>query len=231
MSIKREFSRFANEYDNYSIIQKQVVKDLFDMLKFKPKKILDIGCGRGGVCSAISWDYESFLAVDFSSKMLELHPNSPSIQKIQADFNSSDFFDTLDKNSFDFVFSASALQWADDIDEVIGSLKNLQKPLALAIFTSGTFESLHKCAGVKPLLKSADELEKIVQKHLNTKVQIKNYKLEFDSTLKALRYIKKSGVNSTKKPLSYKEMQELIANYPLNYLEFEVVFVYYHPYL
>jgi malonyl-CoA O-methyltransferase len=39
------------------------------------------------------------------------------------------------------------------------------------------------------------------------------------------RYIKKSGVSGGEKQLSYKQMKMLMEKYPLNYLEFEVLFV------
>jgi len=37
------------------------------------------------------------------------------------------------------------------------------------------------------------------------------------------KYIKKSGVSGGEKKLSYKEIKKLINNYPLNYLEFEIL--------
>jgi len=40
-----------------------------------------------------------------------------------------------------------------------------------------------------------------------------------------LRYIKQSGVSGGKKQLSYKEIKRVIKDYPLDYLEFEVLFV------
>ena len=40
------------------------------------------------------------------------------------------------------------------------------------------------------------------------------------------RYIKKSGVSGARKVLSYKESKKLLNEYPVNYLEFEVVFIY-----
>ena len=39
------------------------------------------------------------------------------------------------------------------------------------------------------------------------------------------RYIKKSGVSSGEKKLSYAETKQLMETYPLDHLEFEVLFV------
>jgi malonyl-CoA O-methyltransferase len=40
-----------------------------------------------------------------------------------------------------------------------------------------------------------------------------------------LRYIKQSGVSGGKRQLSYKDIKNLLDNYPLDYLEFEVLFI------
>jgi len=39
------------------------------------------------------------------------------------------------------------------------------------------------------------------------------------------RYIKKSGVSGGEKQLSYKQIKHLMKAYPLDYLEFEVLFI------
>jgi malonyl-CoA O-methyltransferase len=51
------------------------------------------------------------------------------------------------------------------------------------------------------------------------------YKLYFDTTYDMLRYIKRSGTSGGERHLGYREVKRLIYNYPLNYLEFEVIFV------
>ena len=52
-----------------------------------------------------------------------------------------------------------------------------------------------------------------------------HYTLEFDSTREMFKYIKKSGVSGGEKKLSYKQTRYLMETYPLDYLEFEVLFV------
>lgn len=225
MSIEKEFSKHAKEYDNYNIIQQQVIKDLLLLVKDKPKKIVDIGCGRGGVCSAISWEYSSFFGLDFSKEMLELHPASSAIKTIQANFNDVDFFKKLSSLEFDFIFSASALQWVDDLEMTFKNLSELSKPLALAIFTSKTFSTLHKTASIKPILRSAKTICDLAKKYFGVDGIAKEYVLGFDSTLDAIKYIKKSGVSGNDVLLSYKNMKKLLRDYPLDYLEFEVVFI------
>lgn len=226
MKISSEFSKYALEYNSYNVIQNRVIDKLLGHVKHKPKNILDLGCGSGNLCRAIDWDYEHFTGVDFAKGMLELHPRSPKIELIYADFNDDAFFGSKLTYIYDFIFSASALQWADDLQRVFGNIKKLNAPVALAIFTSNTFKTINKTASISSILKSADEVCELGKKYFDAKSEVLNYKLEFESTRDMFRYIKKSGVSGSRKILSYKESKKLLREYPLSYLEFEVTFIY-----
>lgn len=225
MKISSEFSKYALEYGNYNIVQKMVIKKLLSCVMQKPKNILDLGCGSGALCSAIDWEYEHFTGVDFALGMLKLHPKSSKIESIYGDFNDDTLFDNMLTYKYDFVFSASALQWADDLDRVFSKIKELNAPVAFAIFTSNTFKTINKTASIDSILRSADEINELQKKYFNAKFEVVNYKLEFESTRDMFRYIKKSGVSGSRKVLSYKESKKLLNEYPLNYLEFEVAFI------
>ena len=112
MKVSSEFSKYANHYGNYNIIQKKVIDKLLSHTIHKPKSILDLGCGSGELCRKIDWSYSYFMGVDFAKGMLELHPKSPYIECIYGDFNDENLFKYLQTYKFDHIFSASALQWA-----------------------------------------------------------------------------------------------------------------------
>lgn len=226
MKISSEFSKYALEYDSYNIIQNMVIKKLLSHVKSKPKNILDLGCGSGSLCKTIDWKFEHFCGVDFAKGMLELHPKSAKIECMYGDFNDKTLFENLPTYRYDYILSASALQWAEDLDMVLQNLKKLNAPIALAIFTSNTFKTLNETASLNSLLRSADELNALQKKYFNAKFEVVTYKLEFESTRDMFRYIKKSGVSGARKVLSYKESKKLLHDYPLNYLEFEVAFIY-----
>ncbi len=223
--VNSEFSRFAHSYGEYNTIQQIVAKKLIDSGK-GAKNILDLGCGRGAIYSLIDWEIESFMGVDFSSSMLSLHPRDKSTILYRGDFNDSNLYDYLQNYSFDHIYSSSALQWADDLDSVMKNLSMLDAPLSLAIFTSNTFASLHRCASIEPILRSSDEVGAILERYFDGKIEIERYILEFDSTLDALRYIKKSGVSGGKNLLDYKSTKKLLSDYDIGYLEFEVLYFY-----
>ncbi|PLY14877.1 methyltransferase domain-containing protein [Sulfurimonas xiamenensis] len=226
MKVSLEFSKYALEYNKYNIIQNMVIQKLLSHVTKKPKNILDLGCGSGAICKAINWEYQHFTGVDFAPGMLKLHPKSSKIECVYGDFNDDTLFENMLTYIYDFVFSASALQWADDLDRVFCKIKELNAPVALAIFTSNTFKTINETASIDSILRSADEINALQKKYFDAEFEIVNYKLEFESTRDMFKYIKKSGVSGSRKILSYKESKKLLYEYPLNYLEFEVAFIY-----
>ncbi len=225
MQVSSEFSKYAKDYSSYNIIQTKVIEKLLSKVKGAPQNILDLGCGNGGLCQKIEWKYQSFVGVDFAPGMLALHPKSDSIECIYGDFNDTELFERLQKNSFDQIFSASALQWAQDLEKVFQNIAKFQSNIALALFTSNTFKTLNQTASLHPILRSSEEIYKLQQKYFDADFEIVEYKLEFESVREMFRYIKKSGVSASRKVLSYKQTKKLIREYPLSYLEFEVVFI------
>ncbi len=226
MRVSSEFSKNALSYDTYNVIQNKVIDKLLLHVGDKPKNILDLGCGNGSLCKAIDWKYKHFTGVDFAPGMLELHPKSKKIECIYGDFNDETLFENLLTYKYDFIFSASALQWSNNLDLVFQNIQKFNAPIALAIFTSNTFKTLNETASIKPLLRTAGEVKKLQEKYFDAKFEVINYKLEFDSTRDMFRYIKKSGVSGSRKVLDYKQSKKLLREYPLSYLEFEVAFIY-----
>jgi malonyl-CoA O-methyltransferase len=220
-----EFSRYAAEYGSRNVIQRHVADKLIASTEGKPSSILDLGCGNGTLYSLIDWEIERFVGVDFSDSMLSHHPKAPNVELILGDFNDSALFERLRDERFDRIYSASALQWADNLDGVLKSLSSLNTPMSLAIFTAGTFKTLHECAGVTPLLRSSDEVIAIAEKYLDAKFEVLHTTLEFDSVREMFRYIKRSGVSGGRRVLDFAQTKRLMETYPLNYLEFEVVFI------
>lgn len=225
MKISSEFSKYASHYGSHNVIQNKVVEKLTSHIIGEPKKILDLGCGRGAVCKSLSWEYDSFTAVDFAPGMLELHPKSQIIKTINGDFNDPSLFEELLDNDYDYIISASALQWADDLEFIFKNIKKLNAPIVLAIFTSNTFKTLNATASLDPILKSAEEINTLQQKYFDAAFEVVNYRLEFESTRDMFRYIKQSGVSGSRKVLDYKQTKKLMREYPINYLEFEVAFI------
>ncbi len=232
MKINKEFSKYAHKYQQLNQIQTEVAKKLVDSLNRslmeKPQKILDLGCGTGAIYKLIDWELEKFVGVDFSPSMLALHPQGERLTCKLGDFNDANLFSDLEKEDFDFIISASALQWADDLESVFTHIAKFELPFSLAIFTSGTFATLNKTAGIDSVIPAYEKIKQLSQKCLHvreTNVEKVVYTLEFENTREMFRYIKKSGVSGNRNLLTYKQTKKLMQEYPLNYLEFEVVYI------
>lgn len=224
-NVCHEFSRYAAEYGSRNVIQRLVAQKLIASTPDQPKRIVDLGCGNGTLYSLIDWEMERFVGVDFSASMLDHHPLSTNVELILGDFNDPALFERLKAEPFHRIYSASALQWAEDLENVFKSLGSFNTPLSLAIFTAGTFKTLHECAGAEPLLRSADEVIAIAKKYVDARYEVLHYTLEFDSVREMFRYIKRSGVSGGRKVLDYRSTKKLIETYPLNYLEFEILLI------
>jgi len=234
-NVIKEFSRFAHQYDKHNEIQAQVAKTLVEriLLEELPEKssnnLLDLGCGSGAIAKnlqANKYIYNSLTAFDSSQEMLNIHPNSTNIIKICADFNNKDFIKLLPYQKYDFIISSSALQWSRDLNQIFLQLSNLSNYAYFAIFTSGTFRTLHHTAKIDSPIYSAKDIEESISKHYkNVEFELNRYSLHFNSVREMFQYIKKSGVSAGEKKLGFKETKRLMESYPLDYLEFEVLFV------
>ncbi len=231
MRVASEFSRFANQYNSYNIIQQQVARKLVSMLPAKEySHILDLGCGRGEVYNnLVDQDiiFESFHGIDISAGMLELHPKDPRVSLTEASFDTPHLPESSAR--YDLVLSASALQWSSDLDLPLTAISSIGSPALLAIFTSGTFRTLHATAGIISPIYTDEYLRRKIEERFGANFDIGfetvEYKLVFDSTLGMLRYIKKSGTSGGERYMRYRETKRLLDVYPLDYLEFEVLFV------
>ena len=229
-NVIEQFSRFAHHYNEHNVIQAKVAKALVSTVPdIEYKNILDIGCGSGEVFKNLQQYnifFQKLTVLDSSSSMLDIHPSHPHITKIHTDFNNKDFLNTLPTQHYDIVLSSSALQWSDNLDFTLEKLATLSNTLYAAIFTSGTFKTLHQLANISSPIYSAKIVQQNILKYYSdVTFTVHQYTLYFDSTREMFRYIKKSGVSGGEKKLSYKQTKYLMETYPLEYLEFEVLFV------
>ena len=225
MSIKNEFSKHANEYNNHNIIQQIIAKSLVRELKSKPSKILELGCGSGQVFSNITWPIDFYKAIDFSEEMCQLHPRNSNIEVKCFDFDTEEFLSEIRNESYDIVLSSSALQWSKDLGKIVKNLSLITNEINAVLFTSNTFKTIHKTINTKSPILEKSQIEKAFSDHFDCDFETIVYKLEFENKKDLFKYIKKSGVSGGSKSLDFKNAKKLYKEYKLNYLEFEVIFV------
>lgn len=223
MNVAHEFSRFAWHYESVNSIQKQVAAQLVSKLALKHyETVLDLGCGSGEIYKNImrrGIGFERFVGVDIAPKMLEHHPKESRVELIQTSF------ETVSLRPYDLVISSSALQWSRDLNAALAHISKLSNRFYFAIFSANTFKTLHQVAKIASPIYPIEQLQKSIVRYFDASFELSNYRLDFDSTYEMLRYIKNSGVSGGKKQLSYAQTKKLIEEYPLDYLEFEVLFV------
>lgn len=223
----KEFSRFAHHYNTYNMIQSEVARVLVSQIP-SAAAIVDIGCGSGEVykhLELVKHSFDEFIALDSSQEMLNMHPSSTKITKICADFNAWEIDEILPSKLDTLLISSSALQWSKDLDFTLSILAKKFKRAHFAIFTSSTFKTLHQVAKIDSPIYAEALLKEKIQKYYKAKFETKEYRLYFENVTAMFNYIKKSGVSGGERKLSYRQTKQLMLNYPLDYLEFEVLFV------
>ncbi len=222
-SVQKEFDRRFNTYKDYNFLQKKIAQELIALTQYKPTKIVDLGAGDGEIYKNIDWKIERFYALEFSKNMLQAHPDDQVVQKLNRDFNTQGFLDSV---KADFAFSSSALQWSVDLDFTLREISKNLDAIAFAIFSDNTFKTIRDLTHLPTHLRQASEIKSLVQKYFDCQCEIKQYRLDFSSKEELFAYIKKSGVSGGKKQLTYTQTKNLMHNYPHLFLEFEVVFCY-----
>jgi malonyl-CoA O-methyltransferase len=225
LSIKNEFSKHANEYNNHNIIQQIIAKSLVRELKTKPKKILELGCGSGQIFSNITWPIDFYKAIDFSEEMCQLHPQNSSVEVKCFDFDTEEFLNEIKNDTYDIVLSSSALQWSKDLDKIVKKLSLITNEINAVLFTSNTFKTIQTITNTKSPILEESEIKKAFSNHFICEFETIMYKLEFENKKDLFNYIKKSGVSGGSNSLDFKNAKKLYKEYNLNYLEFEVIFV------
>ncbi|ADV47347.1 methyltransferase [Nitratifractor salsuginis] len=229
MRVIRAFSRAADTYGQYNLIQRDVARHLvMDYLPNNPGHILDLGCGTGELCRQLlqsNVDFKTFIGVDLSSSMLCRHPQDEKIFILQGDFNDVEFLRQLGTRDIQTVLSSSALQWTKDLDRTLRQLSAIGEEAAFAIFTSGTFRSLHSYLGLDSPIRDFDTVQGVLERYYTVyRIERREYRLDFENRKELFHYIKGSGVSGGTSRLSVAQARRLVREYPSQSLEFEVLF-------
>ena len=141
--IADRFTASARGYDEAARIQPLVAARLAARLPIKASRVLEIGCGTGGLSTHLVRlfpDAEMILS-DISPAMLELCRQAvgdrPSYRLIDAENLPSDL------GCFDLIVSSLALQWVRDLQATLQSFIDLLNPggcLAFAVLGEKNFK-------------------------------------------------------------------------------------------
>src|SRR5690606_13457587 len=129
--IAHSFSRAANTYDSVAQLQRDVgtelLKKLPDVLPEKAR-ILDLGSGTGFFTTKLAQQYPQaqVLGLDLAEGMLHFSRKSAS-DSIQWLCGDAEFLPLTD-NSVDLVFSSLAIQWCNNLPQLMRELHRVLTP-------------------------------------------------------------------------------------------------------
>jgi len=139
--VRRRFDANAGSYEQAAVLQKEVRERLLErleMVKLRPGRILDAGCGTGRAAAALARRYRrsQITTLDLSPAMLGLarknQPLTRRFHRICGDMASL----PLASNSHDLVFCSLALPWCDDLDRVFAEFARILRPGGLLTFAT-----------------------------------------------------------------------------------------------
>ena len=190
------FYKYYNEYENYSLAQKQVAKNLLDYMgksnifDTKIDSIFEIGCGTG----IFTREYRKyFLHSDLI--LNDLFDVREFIKDIDYNIFIQENIEELDIPKSDLVVSSSVFQWIKDIESLIRNIAEHTDNLCFSSYIFGNLLEIKNHFGVSLDYLNIEEFEEILKKYFSS---VKSYsetiKLNFGSPMLLLKHLKYTGV-------------------------------------
>ena len=175
--VRASFNRAANTYDAAAVLQKLVRDEMLsrlDLVKIKPKAILDAGCGTGHGSFALQRRYRNaqVFSLDIALGMLQkTRLQQPYLRRffsaenlICADIESLPIAD----NSVGMVWSNLALQWCNDLDAAFGEFARVLQPEGLIMFSTfgpDTLKELRAATSSSKLMHGNTHVSRFIDMH------------------------------------------------------------------
>ena len=251
--VKLHFSRNAQSYDNYAVVQKKMATKLAKLLEANnknPQAILEIGCGTGNYTQILAEKYPQaqILATDISAEMLAITKHKlaayPNISYQLADGEKIEL-----GGEFDLITSNAVFQWFTDYKATFKrylELLELNGQLLYATFGERTFNELHnsfalayKKLGLEntgvhgPKFVTTTQLQEFSNNSAWQTVFREEDQLQYFSTAKEfLQAVKKVGANnastSEKLLVSRRLLLQMLNEYQTTYQKANQVRATYH---
>ena len=143
--VRASFDRAAKTYDAAAVLQKLVRTEMLsrlDLVKIKPKAILDAGCGTGYGSFSLQNKFNNaqVVSLDIALGMLQkTKSQQPFFNKLFAKQNlvCADIESLpIASASMGLVWSNLALQWCNDLDGAFAEVARVLKPESLFVFST-----------------------------------------------------------------------------------------------
>ena len=151
-AVKATFSKSVNTYDDAAVIQREVLARLLDRAKSLLKQtdcLLDLGSGTGLARQELQSHFKAKIHVEMDIALPMLFFANTNLAKGNCTWVCSDAESLPFKaGSFDLIFSASTLQWCNNIANVFRDCLRTLCPDGLFIFSlfgPDTLQELRYC--------------------------------------------------------------------------------------
>lgn len=191
--------RFAKNLDSYNDnakVQKRMAEKLITMVKNKaPQKILEIGCGTGFLTKLINNNltYNQSVAIDIVADCESYIKNiDPNITFINDDIEK---FIQTNTEKFDLIISNASLQWVDNFESTIKTLKtflNQNGELIFSTFGKENFREIYHILGTSLNYYSLTELNEMFP---SSEIEPEIHILAFEDAKAVLKHLQATGVN------------------------------------
>ena len=215
------FYKYYNEYENYSLAQKQVAKNLLDYMgksnifNTQINSIFEIGCGTG----IFTREYRKyFLHSDLI--LNDIFDVREFIKDIDYNIFIQENIEELDIPKSDLVVSSSVFQWIKDKDSLIRNIAENTDNLCFSSYVSGNLIEIKNHFDVSLDYLNIEEFEKILKKYFSSvKAYSEIIKLDFKEPMSVLKHLKYTGVTGFQKTSISK-----IKTFKDNILTYEVAY-------
>ena len=190
------FYKYYNEYENYSLAQKQVAKNLLDYMgksnifNTQINSIFEIGCGTG----VFTREYRKyFLHSDLI--LNDIFDVREFIKDIDYNIFIQENIEELDIPKSDLVVSSSVFQWIKDKDSLIRNIAENTDNLCFSSYVSGNLIEIKNHFDISLDYLNIEEFKEILKKYFSS---VKSYsetiKLDFEAPMAVLKHLKYTGV-------------------------------------
>lgn len=197
--ISARFSKNLATYNENAKIQRRMAERLMSFLDREVfESILEIGCGTGILTELVNEkiEFKSYKAIDIVEDCKSFVESiSEDISFINEDVEI--YLQQCDEE-FDLIISNAALQWVQDFESVVKTLKKRLKPNGILLFTTFGKENLREIYHL--LGKTLQYYSKIELLNIFSDMQIEIdeeiHIMAFDSPKDVLKHLQQTGVNS-----------------------------------
>lgn len=215
------FSKAALQYAQHAKVQQQAAEVLLNWLEGKNLGVcLDLGAGPGVNFQPLSAQSDTLIGLDLSHGMLK----QASGNKICADMDALPF----QQHSLNSVFSNFALQWTSDINSLFKQLNFCLAPqgkVYCSVVVAGSLTQIKQAflavnrGAINPFYQPTDVVNyaqqagfRLVREQMSTLTDVH---ANAKAALHSIKAIGASSASIKQKPLTPRQYQQVLANYPL----------------